>query len=198
VALAKRAKILSERQEAAVLVTLQTSGRYSTRNVAMFLLSVKAGLRAKEISSLTWSMLTDAEGQIAGAISLENKASKGKKGGRTIPMNGQLRRALLALQASESGKPRAEAPVIRSERGGKMSPGSIADWFGDLYRGIGMEGCSSHSGRRTFITRVARRISQVGGSLRDVQALAGHSSIATTQGYIDGEAEAQIKVVDLV
>lgn len=79
-----------------------------------------------------------------------------------------------------------------------MSPGSTADWFGDLYCSVGFNGCSSHSGRRTFITGAARHISQVGGSLRDVQYLAGHASLSTTQIYIDGDGEALRKVVDLI
>ncbi|WP_282058874.1 site-specific integrase [Lentibacter algarum] len=58
--------------------------------------------------------------------------------------------------------------------------------------------CSFHSGRRTFITNTARKISSVGGSLRDVQALAGHSSLAVTQRYIEGDGEARVKVVELV
>ena len=67
-------------------------------------------------------------------------------------------------------------------------------WYGD----IGLLGCSSHSGRRTFITNAARKIGTVGGSLRDVQMLAGHSSLAVTQRYIDGDSEARKKIVDLV
>ena len=57
---------------------------------------------------------------------------------------------------------------------------------------------SSHSGRRTLITNAARKISLVGGSLRDVQMLAEHSSLAVTQRYIEGDGEAQGKVVELV
>jgi integrase/recombinase XerD len=203
-ALTRRAKMLTEKQEAAVLGLLDQHGRYRERNAAMFTLSVKGGLRAKEISMLTWSMITDAEGRIADAISLENKASKGKRGGRRVPLNRHLRLALERLQDHYGGHPRPESPVIRSERGrntetgGRMSAGSIADWFGDLYNSIGLEGCSSHSGRRTFITRTARKIGQVGGSLRDVQYLAGHASLSTTQIYIDGDSEAQRKVVELI
>ena len=54
------------------------------------------------------------------------------------------------------------------------------------------------SGRRTFITNASRTISTVGGSLRDVQILAGHSTLSTTQRYIEADAEAQRRVVDLV
>lgn len=70
--------------------------------------------------------------------------------------------------------------------------------FARWYEQQGFVGCSSHSGRRTFITNAARKISLVGGSLRDVQMLAGHSSLRITQRYIDGEQEAQRKIVDLI
>jgi integrase len=63
---------------------------------------------------------------------------------------------------------------------------------------LGFFGCSSHGGRRTFITNAARKISTVGGSLRDVQELAGHANLRTTQRYIDVNPDAQVKVVGLV
>src|SRR6266436_7775975 len=82
----KQAKIVSPTQERAIVGYLDTT-RYPTRDRVLFLLSMKAGLRAKEIASLTWAMVTDAEGQIAEAIQLQNRASKGTTGGRTIPMH---------------------------------------------------------------------------------------------------------------
>ena len=63
---------------------------------------------------------------------------------------------------------------------------------------MGLIGCTSHSGRRTFITNAARKISSVGGSLRDVQMLAGHSSLSVTQRYIEGDGEARLKIVELI
>jgi integrase/recombinase XerD len=69
----------------------------------------------------------------------------------------------------------------------------FASWFGDT----GLIGYSSHSGRRTFITNAARKISTVGGSLRDVQILAEHSSLAVAQRNIEGDGEASQKIIDL-
>jgi len=89
-------------------------------------------------------------------------------------------------------------PIIRSERGGPMTPVSIVNWFAIAYRSVGLEGCSSHSGRRTFVTRAARIVHKAGGSLRDVQLLAGHRSIQTTQRYIDGDSDAQRKLVSMI
>jgi integrase/recombinase XerD len=78
------------------------------------------------------------------------------------------------------------------------TPLSIVVWFNRAFRNIGLNGCSSHSGRRTFITRAARLVHKAGGSLRDVQLLAGHRSIQTTQRYIDGDTDAQRKLVSLI
>jgi integrase/recombinase XerD len=70
--------------------------------------------------------------------------------------------------------------------------------FGQWYADPGLIGCSSHSGRRTFITNAAKKITTLGGSLREVQVLAGHSSLAVTHRYIEGDAEARRKIVELV
>ena len=79
-----------------------------------------------------------------------------------------------------------------------MTAVSIVNWFAGAYRAIGVAGCSSHSGRRTFVTRAARLVHTAGGSLRDVQLLAGHRSIQTTQRYIDGDTDAQRKLVSMI
>jgi integrase len=89
------------------------------------------------------------------------------------------------------------AHVITTERAKQTSAQSIVNMFSKWYRELGLLGCSSHSGRRTFITNAARKISSVGGSLRDVQILAGHSSLSVTQRYIEADSEAQRRVVEL-
>ncbi len=71
-------------------------------------------------------------------------------------------------------------------------------WFHRLYGDLGLSGCSSHSGRHTFITRAAQKIVEAGESLRDVQQLAGHANLGTTQRYIEGSAEAKRRVVPLI
>ena len=72
------------------------------------------------------------------------------------------------------------------------------NWFTRTCSAIGLLGCSSHSGWRTFITQAARLVHKAGGSLRDVQELAGHRSIKTTQGYIEGDGDAQRRLIQLL
>jgi integrase/recombinase XerD len=193
--LGKQAKVLSKAQVDRVLRRVEGT-RHPVRNRLIILLSVKAGLRAKEISSLTWDMVSDPDGKVGGAIHLPNAASKGRSG-RVIPLNAELRAALVELSASRSAKSETREVVV-TERGRAASPQVIVNLFFCWFRDVGFRGCSSHSGRRTFITNAARKITTVGGSLRDVQVLAGHANLGTTQGYIDVDSEAQQKVVELV
>jgi integrase/recombinase XerD len=77
-------------------------------------------------------------------------------------------------------------------------PSSVQLWFHRLYTSLGLSGCSSHSGRRTFIARAARKVSEAGGSLRDVQQLAGHASLAMTQRDIEGDTDAKRTLITLI
>ncbi len=88
--------------------------------------------------------------------------------------------------------------MVTTERADRTSRYALVNKFAGWYRALGFSGASSHSGRRTAITGWARRISTVGGSLRDVQLLAGHSALGTTQRYIEGSDEAKRRVVELV
>lgn len=198
-ALGKQAKTLTKQQVDFIHTYLGTR-RHGLRDQTMFLLSVRAGLRAKEIAGLTWEMILNSDGEIGDAIHLTDIASKGR-GGRIIPLNKQLRQSLIRLYEQAQTRPRFSCEmgfVITTERADHTSAQAVVNLFSRWYADLGLIGCSSHSGRRTFITNAARKISTVGGSLRDVQALAGHSSLAVTQRYIDGDAEARRKIVELV
>ena len=190
--LGKQAKILSL-LDVADLLTFADCTRHPIRNRVIVLLSAKAGLRAGEIASLTWDMVVDGSGHIGNVIELRDHAAKNGSG-RLIPMHPDLVDALSAWRQSSVGS----GHVVQSQRGGPMTPLSIVVWFNRAFRTVGLEGCSSHSGRRTFITRAARLAHHAGGSLRDVQLLAGHRSIQTTQRYIDGDSDAQRKLVAMI
>ena len=197
-ALNKQAKILTNKQQELMLGYLERT-RYPLRNKIIFMLSYKAGLRAKEIANLTWLMVCDSEGQLSPEINLINKASKGKQSGRTIPMHKDLA-VLLAKLLAEQKKDEHFAltnRIITTERDSKTSSQAIVNFFYNLYKDIGFEGCSSHSGRRTFITTAAKNISLAGGTLNDIRMLAGHSTLSTTQRYIEYNTDAQKKIIEM-
>ena len=169
---------------------------FPARDRVMILLSVKAGLRACEIAGLDWSMVLDAQGRVSGTLNVRDAIAK-KRGGRRIPMHPELRRALERL-ARDTEPVGPVGPVVRSYRGSHFDPKSVVNWFSALYSELGFKGCSSHSGRRSFITAAARNIHRSGCSLRDVQLLAGHRSIETTERYIDGDTLGQRRLVGFV
>jgi integrase len=138
-------------------------------------------------------MVVDGNGQVSSVIELADGAAK-KCSGRSIPIHPDLAAALAAWRKIA---PQSDH-VIASERGGRMRSLSIVIWFNRAFKNIGLKGCSSHSGRRTFVTRAARIVHKAGGSLRDVQLLAGHRSIQMTQRYIDGDTDAQRKLVSMI
>lgn len=193
--LGKQAKIINEGQLLALERHVGDS-RHAARNKVILLLSYKAGLRAKEIAGLTWGMLTDPNGALTGEIHLTNKASKGKSG-RIIPCNPKLLNALKAYMA-EIKHVNADNHVISTQKGRSTSSQFIINLFKSWYNELCFDGCSSHSGRRTFITSAAKKISTVGGSIRDVQLLAGHSNLQTTQRYIEQNTESQKALIKLL
>jgi integrase len=188
----RQAKILSS-EDLCDLLTFASVTRHPLRNRLIILLSAKAGLRAGEIAKLTWDMLVDGNGRLGDLIELRDCATK-RASGRRIPIHPDLAAALIEWRQNGA----TTDYVIRSERGGPMTALSIVVWFNRAFKNIGLNGCSSHSGRRTFVTRAARAAHKAGGSLRDVQLLAGHRSIQTTQRYIEGDTDAQRKLVGMV
>jgi integrase len=188
----KQPKILSF-DAVSDLLAFTDCTRHPLRNRVIVLLSAKAGLRAGEIADLTWDMVSAATGEISATIELCDCAAKNGSG-RLIPIHADLAAALSTWRRVSAGS----GHVVRSERGGPMTALSIVVWFNRAYHYVGLDGCSSHSGRRTFITRAARLAHHAGGSLRDVQLLAGHRSIQTTQRYIDGDSDAQRKLVSMI
>ena len=195
----KQSKVLNKNQVEMVSTYLR-SKRNGLRNQTIFLLSIKCGLRAKEIAELRWKEVCNSEGKIDDYINLTNTTSKGRSG-RIIPLNKDVKNNLIEL-LEEHTKFRSfdvnTSSVIRTERSLSTSSQSIVNMFQKWYRTLGLIGCSSHSGRRTFITETSKKISLVGGSLRDIQMMVGHSSLQTTQRYIDWNSDAQRKVVDLL
>ena len=171
----KQAKILSEQQVEDLLFFAKTT-RTRIEIASLFCFQRRQVFELPRFANLTLEMVVEPTGNVSSHIELRDHAAK-MGSGRTVPINALLHEALVACRT----KNRGHGPVVTSERGGKMTALSIVIWFARAYEALGLEGCSSHSGRRTFITRAARVVHKAGGSIRDIQLLAGQRSIQTIQ-----------------
>ena len=146
--------------------------------------------QAKTLTKKQVKLVLDAQSQLTDAIRLEDRSAKGKSGGVIYTSN-----RLAAVLADYADGMELTGTIIKFRSGKAMSAQVITNWFFNLYRGLGFDGCSSHSGRRSAITRWAGNITAAGGSLRDVQQLARHSSLQMTQKYIEVSEGAMKRVV---
>ncbi len=155
------------------------SRRHSTRDATILLVSVHTGLRAKEIAALRVGDVYDEAGTARTQFTLAKSQTKGART-RTVFVNKHLRQQFAQYRACLPLADAAE-PLFRSQQGRAFSANTMCQLFLNIYRACGLSNASSHSGRRTFITRLAN----AGVGVRVLAALAGHSSITTTQRYID-------------
>lgn len=75
--------------------------------------------------------------------------------------------------------------LFETQRHSRFLPDVLQKWFRKLYDKAGIKRASSHSGRRTFITRLIEQ----GVDIKAVSNLAGHSNITTTAGYVDSNPD---------
>jgi len=178
-----KAKTLSQTELNHVLKIIGIN-RHSARNRMAVLLSFYAGMRACEIASLKISSVIDVTGDIANEITLTNKMTKGSQA-RNVIIGKRLSKELKAYLKTQTNIS-MDQPLLRSQKQNRpFSANALVQLFGRIYAQAGVCHASSHSGRRTFITRLASN----GVSARVLQKLAGHSSLNTTQLYIDTTPE---------
>lgn len=187
-----RAKLLTVEQISRVIDYLRTTSRVPESDVLKVRLSYLAGLRACEIAELTVDDVTDASGNVGKVIHVSNKIAKGGHG-RIVEMHPKVREA---IEDFRKAYPNSKRLAISSRRGREQSANAIAAWFWHLYRRLGYHGCSSHSGRRWYITELARQCGQFGLTLVDVQQMAGHARLDSTQAYIEPYSENVIALVE--
>ena len=187
----RQAQTLNEAQLRRVIQYCR-SRRHPVRDETIVLFSFYAGLRAKEIAALTVGDVYDEAGAVRTQFILSAVQSKGGRT-RTVYLNQRLRRALAEYAAGIcTDKP--QRALFVSQKGGHFSANTMCQLFLDIYKAVGLKDASSHSGRRTYITRLANK----GVGVRLLAELAGHSHISTTQRYIDVNAEQLTAAVELL
>ena len=180
-----QAKVLDEKELKQVLRFIEI-GNHSKRNSAIVIISHYLGLRAKEISSLKIGDVYE-NGSIKKVLRLIAAYTKGSKHRDLSLENKMVIKSLkdyIQERQDEDGITFSEnAPLFRSQKMSAFSPNAMVRVLGDIYRNAGFNDASSHSGRRSLITRLA----YAGIDLNSIRQIAGHSSISTTQRYIEND-----------
>ncbi|MGH1591348.1 tyrosine-type recombinase/integrase [Methylobacterium phyllosphaerae] len=175
------------------LVAVVGQGRYGPRNRAALMLSYLAGLRVGEIAALRWGDLLDGEGRVREQLRLSAAVTKGGHA-RVVFMNARLRREIEQFRSSLSAVPDLKQPVLITQKRTAFSANTLCQRMRGFYDQAGLDGGSSHSGRRWFITRLAH----ASISPKAIMMLAGHRHLSTTQRYIDVNDEMMRAAVEVL
>lgn len=188
----KQAKVLTQAELKRVL-TVSAVGKHGPRNRLTLLLSHYAGLRVGEIASLSWNQLLDQQGQIQSSFYLNPEDTKSNEA-RAVHLNPLLMKELAAFRNTVLQQCVSNTAIIRSQKGTAFSANSLCQLFSRIYAVAGIDGATSHSGRRWFITKLAHG----GVSPKVIMELAGHKHLGTTQRYIEVNEEMKQQAVSLL
>lgn len=188
-----QAKTLTHQELRRVLDYVATR-KHAARNRAMLLITHLAGLRVGEVAALCICDVLDTDGKVRNEIRLDADQTKGSYA-RVVFISEKLQKELskyLALYKPLNNNQKLFYTQKRMKEG--FNANTLTQHFHHLYRKVGIEGASSHSGRRSFITNLASQ----GVSVRVLMSLAGHRNISTTQAYIDVNDNQMRAAVELV
>lgn len=186
-----QAKTLTEKELKKVLIYISLH-KHAARNRAMLLLTHWAGMRVGEVAALRIGDVVATDGTIKTEIRLLPEQTKGRHA-RTVFLGERLRKELAAY-FSTLKRASPDKPLFYTQKRAGFTANTLCQHFHVLYRQVGIDGASSHSGRRSFITNLANR----GVGVRVLMALAGHRNISTTQAYIDVNDAMQRAAVELL
>jgi len=188
-----KAKTLTAQQLRRVQDYIATRA-HAARNRAMLLLTHLAGMRVGEVAALTWGDVVNAQGCVKDEIRLNADQTKGGHP-RIVFLSPKLHKELEAY-VSTAKRRDADCAFFATQKEPQrgFTANTLAQYFLKLYRGAGMDGASSHSGRRSFATTLGSK----GVSVRVLMRAMGHRNISTTIGYIDASDDMLRRAVALV
>jgi integrase/recombinase XerD len=190
--MSKQAKTLTALELRRVLDYTATR-KHSKRNRALLLTTFLSGMRVGEVASLRYSDVLDANVTIRTEIRLRAEQTKGNEA-RVVFVNEKLRKELelyvSSLKITDLSKKLFYSQKSKSDG---FTANTLTQFFHYLYKRSGINGASSHSGRRTFITNLASK----GVGVRVLMSLAGHKNISTTQAYIDVNDNIKRQAIEL-
>lgn len=172
-----QARVLNPTELRRVLDYIATR-RHSARNRAMLLLTHYAGMRVAEVAALRLNDVINGDNSIKSEVRLMPEQTKGKYA-RTVYLNEKTQKELAQYVRSIKIKDMTR-PLFHTQKQAGFSANSLTQYFFYLYRNVGLTGCSSHTGRRSFLTGLANK----GTAIHILKSLAGHRNISTTAAYL--------------
>jgi integrase/recombinase XerD len=191
--MAKQAKVLNSTEIRKVLDYCATR-KHSLRNRALVLTMFNTGMRVSEVASLRIKDIVDNEGNIKNEIRLLAENTKTNEA-RTVFVNEKLRKELqqyAKIYANANTNNKFFYSQKRDSDG--FTANTLTQHFHYLYKRVGLDGASSHSSRRTFITTLANK----GIGVRVIMGLSGHKALSSVQCYIDCNSELMRNAVEMI
>jgi integrase/recombinase XerD len=189
----KQAKVLSNAEVRKVLDYVATR-KHSLRNRALVMMMFKTGMRVSEVASLRIRDVMDTESNIKNEIRLLAENTKTNEA-RTVFVNEKLRRELQQYaKLLVNANPNCKFFYSQKRDSDGFTANTLTQHFHYLYKRVGLDGASSHSSRRTFITTLANK----GIGVRVIMGLSGHKALSSVQCYIDCNSELMRNAVEMV
>ncbi|MFM1977519.1 MAG: hypothetical protein RLZZ151_34 [Pseudomonadota bacterium] len=173
-------------------LTYADTTKAALRNRTILLLTHLSGMRIGEVACVRYSDVLSCDNQVLSEIRLAAGQTKGAKS-RVVLLSGRMQAALRQYIAAHPPKD-LHRPLFPTQRALGFTPNTLTHIVNGLYKQAGLNGATSHSGRRGFLTR----LSEKGVSVRVMMQLAGHSQMSTTQRYIDTRPDILRNAVELV
>lgn len=152
-----------------------------------------AGLRREELASLTCNALKQQPTKSGKMRDILEVTGKGGKT-RIIPIKGMLAERLRAWCAFIGGGVVVRSLGMSKELGGSMSAVAIFQLVRKYGRMIGLPELAPHDLRRSY----AQLGYEAGVPITQVSTLLGHSSVATTQRYLNLNLDLETTISDFI
>lgn len=187
-----QARTLTKTQLKQVIDVTNSCSRYPLRDTSMILLTHLCGLRVGEVATLTFDEVMDTSGKVLDEITLSAEKTKSKRA-RKVILPRQMQRHLQQYTNALERIP-AHGYLFSTQKASHFTPNTAAQHLKRLYERAGITGATSHSGRRTWLTR----LSQKGVSVFVLADMAGHQQLQTTMKYVTVNDEMKRNAAELI
>lgn len=196
-----QAKVLTDKELKLLLIYIDTK-KHAARDRAIVLMTHWAGMRVKEVAATKIKDVLGNDGEIKQQINLSAEQTKGRYA-RTVVLSEKLRKEIKQYLQHRFATKKLTAithtehmqlALFNTQKKDSFTANTLCYTLHMLYKQANLKGASSHSGRRSFLTKLSKK----GVSLKVLMQLAGHRQAQTTMRYIDVTDDMKREAVELI